>query len=273
MPQEVKVKMLSPELPTTPLKPIGIFHCTARYPYDAARQPVIAASGDGYVLLEKGCNYEQALQDLGGFSHIWLIYLFHHNPNWKPMIRPPRAPGKVGVFASRAPHRPNPLGISCVELVSIQGLRVNIGPHDLLDGTPILDIKPYLPYADSIPHATCGWVEEVDENPWEVRFTPEALKRLDWLERAGVKSIRAFLLQQLREQPFNQQLKRIRQIDDTHWEIAYRTWRINYSAKETEQQIVVKGIHSAYTDDDLLTADDKYNDKTQHREFRNTFQK
>ena len=121
-------------------EPIGTFHCTARYPYDAARQSPIAESNGGCVLLEIGHNHEQALQDLEGFSHIWLIYVFHHNPNWRPMVQPPRASRKVGVFASRAPYRPNPIGLSCVELISIQGLCVNVGPHDLLDGTPILDI-------------------------------------------------------------------------------------------------------------------------------------
>ena len=85
------------------LEPIGTFHCEARYPYDAARQSPITESNGGKIVLEKGHNYEQALQELGGFSHIWLIYGFHHNQNWKPMVQPPRASRKVGVFASRAP--------------------------------------------------------------------------------------------------------------------------------------------------------------------------
>lgn len=253
------------------IEPIGTFHCAARYPYDAARQPVIAESSGGHILLESGRNYEQALQDLGGFSHLWLIYLFHHNPNWKPMVQPPRASRKVGVFASRAPYRPNPIGLSCVELVSIQGLRLDVGPHDLLDGTPILDIKPYLPYADSFPEAKCGWVEDVAEDLWEVRFTPEAEEQLAWLEQAGVQAIRAFLQQQLREHPFNQQRKRLRQLDGAHWEIAYRTWRIDYGVDEAARQVIVDRVCSAYTDEDLLSVEDRYEDKAQHRAFRNAF--
>lgn len=252
-------------------EPIGTFHCTAQYPYDAARQPVIAASGDGYVLLKKGRNYEQALQDLDGFSHIWLVYLFHHNPHWKPMIQPPRASRKVGVFASRAPYRPNPIGLSCVECVSIEGLRINVGPHDLLDGTPVLDIKPYLPYADSFPEAVCGWVEDVARDLWEVCFTSEAAQQLDWLEQVGVQAIRAFLQQQLCEHPFNQQRKRIRPLDETRWEIAYRTWRIDYLADEAARKVMVERVRSAYTEADLLSLEDRYKDKTQHREFRNVF--
>ena len=253
------------------LEPIGTFHCAARYSYDAARQSTVAESSGGNIVLEKGHNYEQALRDLDGFSHIWLIYVLHHNPNWKPMVQPPRASRKVGVFASRAPYRPNPIGLSCVELISIQGLRVNIGPHDLLDGTPILDIKPYLPYADSFPEARCGWVEEVCKDLWEVRFAPEAEQQLAWLEQTGVPAIRAFLRQQLREHPFNQQRKRIRQLADTHWEIAYRTWRVDYGVYEAARQVTVERIRSGYTDKDLLGPEDRYKDKAQHRDFRTAF--
>jgi len=252
-------------------RPIGTFHCAARYPYDAARQPAIAESGDGYILLEKGHNYEQALQDLDGFSHVWLIYLFHHNAEWKPMIQPPRASRKVGVFASRAPYRPNPIGLSCVELISIQGLRVDVGPHDLLDGTPILDIKPYLPYADSFPEAKCGWADDVAKDLWDVRMAPEAERQLAWLKQAGVPAIRAFLQQQLCEHPFNQQRKRIRPLSSGHWEIAYRTWRVDYHVNEDGRQVMVERIRSAYTDEELRNAEDRYEDKAQHRDFRDAF--
>ena len=251
-------------------EPIGTFHCAARHPYDAARQSTIAVSSGGYILLEKGHDYEQALQDLDGFSHVWLIYVLHHNLNWKPKTQPPRAPRKVGVFASRAPYRPNPIGLSGVELVSIKGLRVTIGPHDLLDGTPILDIKPYLPYADSFPEAKCGWVEDAAKDLWEVGFGPEAEQQLGWLEQAGIQSIRAFLQQQLREHPLDQRRKRIRQLGGTHWEIAYRTWRVDYSADEAARQIMVERIRSGYTDEELLSSEAKYGDKAQHRDFRNS---
>lgn len=253
------------------LAPIGTFHCAARYPYDAARQPAIAESSGGYILLEQGRHYEQAIQDLDGFSHIWLVYLFHHNTHWKPKVQPPRGSRKVGVFASRAPYRPNPIGLSCVELVSIQGLRVNVGPHDLLDGTPILDIKPYLPYADSFPEAKCGWLEEVVEERWEVHFSVEAERQLAWLEQAGVPAMRAFLQQQLCEHSFNQQRKRIRMFDAAHWEIAYRTWRVRYGVDDVARQVLVERICSAYTDEELAQSEDRYADKAQHRGFRDAF--
>ncbi|GMW02180.1 MAG: hypothetical protein AMXMBFR84_33160 [Candidatus Hydrogenedentota bacterium] len=253
------------------LEPIGTFHCEAQYPYDAARQPAMAEPTGGHIVLEKGHNYEQALQDIERFSHIWLLYVFHHNPHWKPMVRPPRASSKVGVFASCAPYRPNPLGLSCVELIAVQGLILTVGPHDLLDGTPILDIKPYLPYADSVPEATCGWVEEVAEDAWEVCFALEAERQLAWLERAGVQAIRAFLRQQLSELPFDQQRKRIRPLAGAQWEIAYRTWRIEYGVDEAARKVVVQQVRSAYTEEDLLSVEDRYQDKAAHRAFRNAF--
>ncbi len=253
------------------MEPIGTLQCAARYPYDAARQPAVAESKGGCVLLREGHHYEQALQALDGFSHVWLLYVFHHNPNWKPMVQPPRASRKVGVFASRAPYRPNPIGLSCVELVSIQGLRVNIGPHDLLDGTPILDIKPYLPYADSFPKAKCGWLDDVAEDVWEVRLAPEAERQLAWLEKAGVQAIRAFLQQQLREHPFNRQRKRIRQLAGARWEIAYRTWRVEYEVCEAARQVMVATVRSGYTDEDLSSSEDRYKDKARHRDFHDTF--
>ena len=187
------------------------------------------------------------------------------------MVQPPRSSRKVGVFASRAPHRPNPIGLSCLELISIEGLRLNVGPHDLLDGTPILDIKPYLPYADAFPDAQCGWVGEVDDDFWEVRFSSEAEQQLAWLEEAGVSAIRTFVRQQLREHPFNRQRKRIRPISDTLWEIAYRTWRVRYAVDYAARQVRVDHVSSAYATADLEDTQDVYGDKAIHREYRDTF--
>jgi tRNA-Thr(GGU) m(6)t(6)A37 methyltransferase TsaA len=102
--------------------------------------------------LERNRNFEQALKDLEGFERIWVIYLFHLNDSWKPMVTPPRNKGKkVGVFASRSPHRPNGIGLSCVTLNRIEGLNIYISNSDILDGSPVLDIKPYLPWSDSFP--------------------------------------------------------------------------------------------------------------------------
>lgn len=255
------------------LEPIGEYVGGARHPYDAARQAGCAASADGgVVLLHPGRNFEQALQDLGGFSRVWLVYLFHHNPNWKPLVQPPRADRKVGVFASRAPYRPNPIGISCVPLLGVEALRVSVGPNDLLDGTPILDIKPYLPYADSFPDAACGWVDDLESTPWSVRFTPAAEARAAWIEVRGGGRLRAFLARQLRDRPTDTARKRVRATGCGAWEIAYRTWRASFTLDEAAREIAVTAIASGYAPADLAeNTPDPHGDKAIHRAFTPLF--
>lgn len=256
---------------TIAFEPIGLFHCVARYPYDAPRQPGLSHGATGVVELNTGHNYEQALQDLEGFSRIWLIYCFDRNPNWKPMVQPPRASRKVGVFASRAPYRPNPIGISCVTLIGVSGRKIEVGEHDLLDGTPILDIKPYVPYADCFPEAACGWLDEVDSIQWQVNFAPEAEAQLEGLEAQGLASLRPFLLQQLAENPLDQRKKRLRPLQADTWELAYRTWRIRFNADDVTQSLSITSIASGYSPVELASDDDPYSDKAMHREFVRSF--
>jgi tRNA-Thr(GGU) m(6)t(6)A37 methyltransferase TsaA len=105
----------------------------------------------------------EALRGLEGFERLWVIYVFHMNEGWSAMVRPPRGPRiKRGVFATRSPHRPCPIGLSAVELIRVEGRSVHVRGLDLLDGTPVLDLKPYIPYADAFPRSRAGWVDEVD---------------------------------------------------------------------------------------------------------------
>ena len=142
----------------------------------------------GRVMLEKEFSHPDAFLHLQGFSHVWLIYLFHKSQNenhpgfWNPTIAPPRidAPPKVGVFASRSPHRPNPIGMSVVRLDEIRELpegrvEMRVSGVDILDGSPLLDIKPYLPYADRVEDATSGWIKnEIERFP--VGFTKDTAR-------------------------------------------------------------------------------------------------
>lgn len=105
----------------------------------------------------------EALRSLDGFERIWVIYVFHMNEGWSALVRPPRGPRvKRGVFATRSPHRPCPIGLSAVRLLGVEGRVLRVQGVDLLDGTPVLDIKPYVPYADAFPDTRAGWVDEVD---------------------------------------------------------------------------------------------------------------
>jgi tRNA-Thr(GGU) m(6)t(6)A37 methyltransferase TsaA len=105
----------------------------------------------------------EALRGLEGFDYVWAIYVLHMNEGWSALVRPPRGPKvKRGVLATRSPHRPCPIGLSALRLVAVEGRSLRVRGLDLLDGTPVLDLKPYVPYADAFPDARAGWVDEVD---------------------------------------------------------------------------------------------------------------
>jgi tRNA (adenine37-N6)-methyltransferase len=159
-------------VPSLTLDPIGYLRTTANKRYEAPRQPGSSVVNlPGRIVLEPGHNFEQALEDLEGFSKIWLIYWFDRNENWKPKVLPPRGPAiKRGVFATRSPHRPNPIGLSLVDLIEIKGRTLYVSNVDLLDKTPILDIKPYLPYAEAFPDAKAGWLEGLSNAPIDIFF-------------------------------------------------------------------------------------------------------
>lgn len=251
------------------MTPIGIYGSSAKRPYEARRQGALDDSENiGIVDLLPGHDFEQALEDLAGFERIWLIYAFHENNNWKPKTLPPRGPKqKRGVFATRSPYRPNPIGLSCVNLVGIEGLRLFVQESDLLDGTPILDIKPYLPYADSFPRARIGWLEGVEQTAFEIIFSDYASKKLDWLTNNGAVPLRAFLKSQLEFEPTDDERKRVARVFEDVYEIAYRTWRARFQVMRTERQLVVTDVDSAYSVTELASVEDPYNDKVLHRSF------
>lgn len=143
------------------MKPVGVVHSGYRERFAVPRQPSLDDAQEATIELKSGLNLDQAVKDLEGFSHIWVVYWMHLNQGWNPTVTPPRGPKiKRGLFATRAPHRPNSIGLSAVRLVKVEGRTLHIKGHDMLDGTPVLDIKPYLPYADAFPDADSGWVGE-----------------------------------------------------------------------------------------------------------------
>ena len=148
------------------LSPVAIFHGPFREKFGIPRQSGLADTLEGTVVLEKAFASPEALRGLEAFGRIWLIWGFSANrqEGWSPTVRPPRLGGNkaLGVFATRSPYRPNPLGLSCVRLERIEGTVLHVRGADLMDGTPIYDIKPYIPYADAFPDAAGGFVDEVD---------------------------------------------------------------------------------------------------------------
>jgi tRNA-Thr(GGU) m(6)t(6)A37 methyltransferase TsaA len=139
-------------------KPIGYVHSSFTNPDDMPRQPKSSNHAPGQIEILDA--YTAGLKDLDGFSHIVLLCYFHKSKEVKLLVNPPRKhEGEVGVFASRSPSRPNPIGLSVVRLDKIEGNLLYISGHDLLDGTPVLDIKPYLPEVGDTSNIRFGWLD------------------------------------------------------------------------------------------------------------------
>ncbi len=162
------------------LVPIARYRGELGEKFGVPRQAGLVEALEGRVIFEEDYRREEALRGLEGFSHIWLIWQFSENleRGWSPTVRPPRLGGnaRLGVFATRSPFRPNALGLSCVRLLGIErdgglGPVLRVAGADLVDGTPIFDIKPYLPYADCRPEATGGFAPDGGQT-LQVRYAP-----------------------------------------------------------------------------------------------------
>ena len=140
--------------------PIGVVRTPFPDRVSAPRQPAAAIGVQGTIELEPGRDFEHALEDLEGWDRLWVIFCFHLNEGWRPKVLPPRSAEKRrGVFSTRSPHRPNSIGLSVVRLRRVRGLVLDVEDLDIVDGSPVLDLKPYVPYADAFPEARTGWLE------------------------------------------------------------------------------------------------------------------
>ena len=164
------------------ISPIAYIRTEFPEKFGIPRQSGLADNLRARIVFEPEYRNQDAVRGLEGFSHIWLIWEFSANRRscWQPTVRPPRLGGNehMGVFATRSPFRPNPLGLSCVSLERIdmddrEGPVIHVRGADLMDGTPIYDIKPYIKYADSRPHAVCGYVDTLPERTLKVVLPPE----------------------------------------------------------------------------------------------------
>ncbi|MDT8894925.1 tRNA (N6-threonylcarbamoyladenosine(37)-N6)-methyltransferase TrmO [Halomonas sp. I1] len=197
--------MPAPPCPPVTLTPIG--HIESDYPdkFGVPRQPGLADAARARLVLTAPFDDPLAVRGLEAFSHLWITFLFHLSPErWTPLVRPPRLGGnaRIGVFASRSTHRPNRLGQSLVELEGIDtddsGVRLRLRGVDLVDGTPVLDIKPYLPWAESRPEARTGFAPAPPPR-LPVRINRAAQAALD--TRPDAESLRALIHQVLAQDP------------------------------------------------------------------------
>mgnify|MGYP001851138586 FL=1 len=169
------------------MKPIAKISCDFPDKFGIPRQSGLVDELEATIIFEPEYRDPNSLRGIEDWSHLWLIWQFSRNlrDGWSPTVRPPRLGGnrRVGVFATRSPFRPNPLGLSCVKLLQVvdtenHGRVLIVSGADLMDGTPIYDIKPYLRYTDSRPDASGGFADEVFDRSLDVSFPPELLAKL-----------------------------------------------------------------------------------------------
>ncbi len=204
--------------------PIGVVRSPFRELAETPRQPRVAEDVAGVIELYPGRGFEDAIADLAQLTHVWVLFWFHRSEGWRPKVKPPRDDRKRGVFATRAPHRPNPIGLSVMRIERVEGLSVHVRGVDVVDGTPVLDLKPYLAYTDAVPDAGHGWLEVADPRPdWRVTFAPLADEQIAWLLARGV-DLRRRLVDALRLGPQPHAYRRIRKVEGG-LRIALKEWR------------------------------------------------
>jgi tRNA-Thr(GGU) m(6)t(6)A37 methyltransferase TsaA len=242
--------------------PIGFVRSPFRERVEAPRQGTLAGEVEARIELVPGRGYDHALEGLAGWEYVWVLFVFHRNVEqargWKAKVLPPRSARKQGVFATRSPHRPNPIGLSAVRMVGVEGLVVRVRGLDVLDGTPVLDLKPYVAYADAFPTAGAGWLEARDPLPgWNVLESHEAKAQLDWLSGRGV-DLRGPIGAVLALGPTPRPYRRIRARGPMH-ELSVKDWRVDFTVAEglpdeklvavsptPQGTILVRAIRSGY---------------------------
>ena len=170
---------------------IGVIRSPYKEKFAVPRQPGLVKSGGGELHLIAPYNQAEAVRGLDAFSHLWVMFVFHQTMDggWRPTVRPPRLGGnaRMGVFATRSTFRPNPIGMSLVELKGVRCQKeqviLELGSLDLVDGTPVIDIKPYLPFAEALPAAKASYAQLPPPADMPVAFTPEITQQLPQLEK------------------------------------------------------------------------------------------
>jgi tRNA-Thr(GGU) m(6)t(6)A37 methyltransferase TsaA len=245
-------------------RPIGFVRSALREKAEAPRQGVVA----GEATLELLPEFTQGLTHIDGFERLWLVFWFHlvEGPPRSWMVLPPRSTHKRGVFATRSPHRPNPIGLTAARLLRREGRKLFLAEVDLVDGTPVLDVKPYLAYADAFPQARAGWLDEEraqadalhgpsaatgpqpegatrDPLPlWDVAFGPEAERALQWLSARGV-DLREPLGRLLALGPQPHPYRRIKPDGDALL-FAHKEWRARFTVQG--RTLRVEQLRSGY---------------------------
>ncbi|MBK8255786.1 MAG: tRNA (N6-threonylcarbamoyladenosine(37)-N6)-methyltransferase TrmO [Polyangiaceae bacterium] len=251
-------------LPDFVLKPIGVVYSPFVEKKDAPRQPAAARDVVGRIELFATPGMEHAVSDLDGCDHLWVIFVFHLAGDFRPKVLPPRSAEKRrGVLATRSPHRPNPIGLSVVRLDRVDGLTLHVRDVDMLDGTPVLDVKPYVPYTDSVPHARVAWLTPLVEDAlsgatqsaaqsggvrdpergFEVIFGEDAKCTLEFLKESFGLDLGPSITQVLSLGPQPHPYRRIKKTE-AGLVLALKDWRVHFRAEG--RVISVESIETGY---------------------------
>jgi tRNA-Thr(GGU) m(6)t(6)A37 methyltransferase TsaA len=238
--------------------PIGFVRSPFVEKVEAPRQAVADAGAGVEGCIEVLPEHEHALEDLDGFDRLWVLFWFHQAKGARTKVLPPRSDRRRGLFATRSPHRPNPIGMSAVRLVRVERRVVHVRDLDILDGTPVLDLKPYLPYADAFADAKTGWVGAEDpRRAWAVAFTEEAATQLAWLSAEGLGlDLRARIEGALALGPQPHPYRRIKTTDGGERVLAVKEWRARFTVSATEARITVDRIRTGFRPRELVTGAD-----------------
>jgi tRNA-Thr(GGU) m(6)t(6)A37 methyltransferase TsaA len=226
------------------LRPIGVIRSPFTDRVSAPRQPYVAADAEGTIELYAGHDFEDALADLERWSHVWVLYWFHLNEGWRPKVLPPRSDEKRGVFSTRSPHRPNPIGLSPMKLLRIEGRVLFVRGVDVVDGTPVLDLKPYVPFADIVADASTGWIGTDPDPAYAVRWEPLAQEQAEWLRAAHGVELTASIEKQLALGPRPHAYRRIREVEDGRRVLSVHDWRVRFRIEE--RAAIVERLSSGY---------------------------
>ncbi|MFO1505418.1 MAG: tRNA (N6-threonylcarbamoyladenosine(37)-N6)-methyltransferase TrmO [Steroidobacteraceae bacterium] len=241
---------------TLTLHPIGLIRTSFANKVDAPRQPAAASGASGVIELFAGRNLEHALEDLAGWERIWVIFWFDRNSGWRPKVLPPRSTdGRKGVLSTRSPHRPNPLGLSVLRLDRVDGLMLHVLDVDLLDGTPILDIKPYVPYTDAFPDSGSGWLARESDHAgmggatdpgrsFHISFSTGAESQLAWIAQHSPLPLRERIVNTLKLGPQPHPYRRIKRGREGALVLAVQDWRIDFTVEGS--QVQVQNIRTGY---------------------------
>ncbi|GLQ29766.1 tRNA (N6-threonylcarbamoyladenosine(37)-N6)-methyltransferase TrmO [Litoribrevibacter albus] len=229
------------------IEPIGIVHSPYKQKFGIPRQPGLVTHASGVIEILGKYNRPEAFEGIEQYSHLWLEFYFHQTADkeWKPSVRPPRLGGnkKIGCFATRSNFRPNNIGLSVVQFKGLeikQGqVKLHIAAHDLLDQTPILDIKPYIPYSDALPQANAGIFEQAPETTLSVELSSTVESKLVHLENR-YPNLTEFIYQVLAQDPRPAYMKAKANRDD----FSIQLYDLDIKWRVQDKQILVTDIIS-----------------------------